>query len=191
MPIVTQQWTHSLTCMQQTVLISAVRGPDGIAKYHPAKLVQRWYRRCVLLGALDHNVFEDPIDPRGGSFTGPSVRMGGPTALHAITGVSLPEHYQPRNSDDIKWLRPMDLVLREYFQNLDSLPYHFITHFMHAGEIIAFKHPDTLVSDWWRHFYLEMCNELHVKPETEGAMDRRLGDNEAEWRKGTNAATQL
>ena len=71
--IVTQEWTHALSCMQQTVLLTAIRGPDGVAKYHPSKYMIRWFRRCVLLGALDHNVFENPYDPRGGSFTGTRI----------------------------------------------------------------------------------------------------------------------
>ena len=105
MPIVTQEWTHSLSCMQQTVLLTAVRGPDGVAKYHPVKYLLRWYRRCVLLGALDHNVFTDPYDQRGGSFTGPSYEW--PSSL---------KHH---------WPDKMNGVVEKYLQSLDELPHHF------------------------------------------------------------------
>src|SRR4051812_21101410 len=68
---VTQEWTHGLTMMQQSVLFTAVRGPDGIPKYSSVKYILRWFRRCVLLSAMDRKVFTDPITPGGGSFTGP------------------------------------------------------------------------------------------------------------------------
>ena len=37
---VTQSWCHAITFMQQTVLLTAVRGPDGIAKYHPCNAAE-------------------------------------------------------------------------------------------------------------------------------------------------------
>jgi hypothetical protein len=60
MPIVTQTWTHELTCMQQTVLLTAVRGPDGMGKYHPSKYMLRWFRRCTLLNSMDRRVMTTP-----------------------------------------------------------------------------------------------------------------------------------
>lgn len=64
---VTQPWTHGLTFMQQTVLLTAVRGPDGSPKYGPTKMLLRWYRRCTLLSSLDGGrVLEDPFDRNGG-----------------------------------------------------------------------------------------------------------------------------
>src|SRR5262245_28467293 len=46
---VLQDWVQERPFMQQTVLLTAIRGPDGIAKYSSVKLLLRWYRRCVLL----------------------------------------------------------------------------------------------------------------------------------------------
>ena len=43
---VLQPWVLNLTYMQQSVLITSVRGPDGIRKDHVAKLLLRWLRRC-------------------------------------------------------------------------------------------------------------------------------------------------
>ena len=57
--------------MQQTVLISAIRGPDGVAKGHRLKPLLRWYRRCIVLSAFDGRALTDPNEPGGGSFTGP------------------------------------------------------------------------------------------------------------------------
>lgn len=168
--IVTQEWTHDLTCMQQTVLLTAIRGPDGVAKYHPCKFLIRWFRRCVLLGALDHNVFENPYDPRGGSFTGPSYK-----------------HPDFMKHD---WREKMNAVVENYLQSLDELPHHFQLHLMHAAEIIGYKHPDALIRDWWHWVYLELVKDMHLSPETEAELEYRLGDSEDQWRETSSKATQ-
>lgn len=169
--IVTQEWTHSLTCMQQTVLLTAIRGPDGMAKYHPVKFLIRWYRRCVLLGALDHNVFENPHDPRGGSFTGPSYRW-------------------PPNGPTHDWREKMAEVIDQYLKSLDEIPHHFQLHLMHAVEILGYKHPDPTIREWWHFVYIQLVRDMHLNPETEVQLDYRLGDNEAQWRSTSSAATQ-
>lgn len=170
MPIVTQEWTHDLPCMQQTVLLTAVRGPDGVAKYHSCKYLIRWFRRCVLLGALDHNVFENPYDKRGGSFTGPSYVWPSGIAHN--------------------WTIEMDKVVVRYLQSLDELPHHFQLHFMHAAEIVGYKHPDPTIRDWWNWLYRELVKDMHLAVETVEEMDYRLGDSEAQWRATSSAATQ-
>ncbi len=177
--IVTQEWTHQLTCMQQTVLLTAVRGPDGVAKYHPSKFMLRWYRRCVLLGALDHNVFENPFDPRGGSFTGPSFDDPAGLCMHARPGNEKPG-----------WHIPMQEVFDRYLQSLDELPHHFQLHFMHAAEIVGYKHPDPLIRSWWHYVYRELANDMHLNIESEDDLDYRLGDSEDQWRKKSSEATQ-
>ena len=178
--IVTQEWTHKLTCMQQTVLLTAIRGPDGVAKYHPSKFMLRWYRRCVLLGALDHNVFDNPYDPRGGSFTGPSFDDPAGFCMKDLPG-----------SDGKGWAGPMQKVFDKYLQSLDELPHHFQLHFMHAAEIVGYKHPDPLISDWWRYVYGELANDMHLNIEIEEDLDFRLGDSEAQWRAKSSKATQV
>lgn len=70
---VVQAWVSQLSMMQQTVLLTAIRGPDGVEKEHPAKGVLRWYRRCILLSAMDGKVLKTPDAPGGGSFTGPAA----------------------------------------------------------------------------------------------------------------------
>ncbi len=177
--IVTQEWTHQLTCMQQTVLLTAVRGPDGVAKYHPSKFMLRWYRRCVLLGALDHNVFENPFDPRGGSFTGPSFDDPAGLCMKALPGNETPG-----------WHVPMQEVFDSYLQSLDELPHHFQLHFMHAAEIVGYKHPDPLIRSWWHYVYRELANDMHLNIESEADLDYRLGDSEDQWREKSSEATQ-
>lgn len=164
-----QPWVTELTIMQQSVLLGSVRGPDGVGKYHPAKYMLRWYRRCILLSALDQRVLTTPIEPGGGSFTGPSVGEG----------TSLP----------LDWAGIMDPVVADYLRSLDELPHHFQMHFLHAAEILGYKHPDPLIRRWWRWLYDRLVNDLHLHPETEEEMDRRLGDDRAQWLERADSAT--
>lgn len=165
---VMQPWTYSLTMMQQTVLLTAIRGPDGVGKYHPSKYMLRWYRRCVLYGALDHNIFTTPHERGGGSFTGPSCTP-------------------PKSGD---WSEVMQPVFDDYLRSLDELPHHFQLHFMHASEIVGYKHPDDTIRAWWRYVYEQLANDMHLNPESEEQMDFRLGDSEAQWRATASHATQ-
>lgn len=174
--IATQPWTHDLTVMQQSVLLTAIRGPDGVAKYHPCKYLTRWYRRCVLVGALDHNIFTNPHDPRGGSFTGPSYK----TAY--LDGKPVfPDH---------DWRQEMNSVVRDYLRSLDELPHHFQLHLLHAAEIVGYKHPTAEIRDWWHWLYRELVRDMHLTIETEEELDFRLGDSEAQWRATSAEATQ-
>lgn len=153
--------------MQQTVLLTAIRGPDGLPKYGPVKMILRWYRRCVLLSAMDGKVLESPWDENGGSFTGPSIS---------------------RHAFDI-WEPAMNDIVDEYLRTLDGLPHHFQMHFMHAVEILGYKHPDRRISDWWLSVYKRLVNDLHLHPETVTELDERLGDSRSGWLKRADHAT--
>lgn len=167
--IVTQSWTHGLPYMQQTVLLTAVRGPDGAGKYHPSKYMLRWFRRCTLICALEGIALTTPHDKRGGSFTGPSY-----------TGHVIGD----------EWQHHMETVFSAYLKSLDELPHHFQLHFMHAAEIVGFKHPDIDIREWWRMVYFELARDMHLRPELESELDRRLGDDESQWRDSNHVATQ-
>lgn len=151
MPSVLQDWTQKLTFMQQSVLITATRGPDGLHKDHIAKVLLRWLRRCYLISAFDRVSITDPYDPRGGSFTGPCT---------------------------------MDLntAVDEYLRSVDEIPHHFHLHFMHAAEILGYKHPSSEIREFWNIVYLRIVRDAHLNPETEEQMDKRLGDNLENWR---------
>lgn len=148
---VLQPWVEDLPWMQQSVLISSIRAPDGLYKGHPAKLIWRWLRRCVLYSAFDHATLTNPSQPGGGSFTGP--------------------------------VKDTDAAIHNYFQHVDQVPHHAHLHFMHAAEILGYKHPAPVTRTWWRRVYEEAVNDMHLEPETEQEMDRRLSDSEKEWRK--------
>lgn len=182
--IVTQPWTHALPMMQQTVLLTAIRGPDGVEKYHPSKYLIRWYRRCILYGALDHNIFADPVDPRGGSFTGPSLKHFNSHIEYLAALESEPGVLRAR------WESSMGAVIEQYLQALDSLPHHFQLHFMHAAEIVGYKHPEYHIKGWWRRLYHTLVEDMHLSPETEHQLDFRLGDDEERWRSTSHKATQ-
>lgn len=163
---VTQDWTHRLPFMQQTVLLTAIRGPDGIEKYHPVKYLLRWFRRCTLISSLDRRVLETPGEPSGGSFMGPSYE----------------------DVDGLDWSREMDRLVARYLQSLDGLPHHFQLHLMHAAEILGYKHPNPAIREWWRATYSRLVHDMHLWPETEVQMDLRLGDDRAQWLARTDPA---
>lgn len=156
---VLQDWVHGLTLMQQSVLIASTRGPDGLHKEHPAKSLLRWLRRCYLLSAFDRRALGSPEEPGGGSFTGPIVPLEGESPFDAL-----------------------DRVEEEYLRSVDEVPHHFHLHLMHAAEILGYKHPDFIVRAWWIMFYRRLVNDAHLYPESEAQMDKRLGDDEANWR---------
>lgn len=167
MPSVTQEWVQKLTFMQQTVLITATRGPDGLHKDHVSKLLLRWLRRCFLVSAMDGKVLDTPRTPGGGSFMGPSL---GP---HTVN-----KKYQ--------WEIDMWRVFGKYVKSLDEVPHHFQLHFMHAAEILGYKHPSISIRQFWNHVYQSLVKDMHLSSESEEMMDFRLGDSENAWRSCEN-----
>lgn len=151
---VLQDWTNGLSFMMQSVLITACRGPDGIRKDHPVKVLIRYLRRCFLIRAFDGRVSWNPYEPGGGSFTGP---------LNPAAG-------------------NIEAYVEIYLRHVDELPHHFQLHLMHAAEILGYKHPEEDTRGFWRQFYFAIVNDAHLRVEPEEDMDKRLGDNEAAWR---------
>ena len=151
---VLQSWVYELSLMQQSVIITACRGPDTLHKNHIAKRLCRWLRRCFLLSAFDKCVIYNPHDERGGSFTGRSTCDEYPT---------------------------MDAVLDAYLKCVDEVPHHFHLHLMHAAEILGYKHPIPDTRAWWHQTYVRLAKDMHLNPETVEQMDTRLGDNREDW----------
>jgi hypothetical protein len=169
---VIQEWLYELPMMQQTVLLTAIRGPDGIGKYHSVKYLLRWFRRCTLYSAMDGAALMTPYDNNGGSFTGPSFED--PAGNCEMFG-----GWEPR----------MDEIAGQYLRSLDELPHHFQLHFLHAAEIVGYKHPVERTRKWWAALYLRLVHDLHLWPETEAQLDRRLGDNREQWLERNDMAT--
>jgi hypothetical protein len=168
MGAVTQVWTHELTLMQQSVLLGSVRGPDGLPKYGAIKMLLRFYRRAILTSSFKGVAIDNPYDTDGGSFYGPSI--GAPVEFDA-------------------WEAPMDEVLSDYLRDLDAVPHHFQLHFIHAVEIVGYKHPNKRVRAWWRRAYERLVHDMHLWPESEDELDRRLGDSREGWLQRADPAT--
>ena len=79
------------------------------------------------------------------------------------------------NSSFVKDVMTLDDV-REFAEDCDKYPIHFVMHLCHAVEIIGFKHPNIEVRCWFNEAYLTIIDALHVKPETEEDCDFRLRD---------------
>ena len=166
----TQDWVHGISIMQQSVLLSAIRGCDGMPKRHKHKPLVKWYRRCVLLSAFDGRALTEPFSPGGGSFTGPiaDLTVFRDTAPHPISEYDHCCNLLQRATDD-------------FIDSRDELPAHYTTHFMHAVEILGYKHPDDTVREFWHDFYFRLVHALHLWPETEVQLDTRLGDTFEGW----------
>lgn len=177
---VLQPWVADRPFMQQSVLIAAVRGPDGIRKDHVVKVLCRWLRRSFMLCAFHKVVHLYPDEPCGGSFTGPMLPVlldrDGNFLANRPRGVPHADYTVLERYDALDW------YAHEYLRHVDELPHHFQLHLMHAAEILGYKHPRGIVRDWWLKFYLMIVNDAHLRPEPEEAMDKRLGDSEINWR---------
>jgi hypothetical protein len=145
------EWCRRLPLQQQSVLLLAARGPDGIRKKHPAKEVHIAYRGCILLAAKYGRCLE--WGERADSFM----------SLDVI-------------ANDELWL----ISTRQFLLCMDDLPLHYVMHLAYGAEILGYKHPDQRLRKRWIEFYFELVKELHLNPESEADMDRRLGDWERE-----------
>lgn len=146
-------WCRRLPLQQQSVMLLAARGPDGIEKHHLCKGVVRAYRGTVLIAAK----------------YGRELTWG----ERADTFMSL-DAFAIQDS----WRQAVDAFIDCH----DSLPKHYIAHLMHGAQIVGFKHPDPRFRQRWSDFYLQMVEVFHLNPETEAQMDVRLGDwNRDHW----------
>lgn len=167
---VLQDWTFALPFMQQTVLLTAVRGPDGLPKYAGVKYLLRWYRRCILVSSLDDGtVLSNPFDERGGSFMGPS--------------------FVPDEGYSGDWRVEMDKIVSTYLKELDGIPHHFQLHLLHSIEIVGYNHPGNDIPAWWRGVYERLVHDMHLWPETKEQLDARLNDTRTGWLARADTAT--
>lgn len=64
--------------------------------------------------------------------------------------------------------------VKTFADNMDNYPLHFVTHIMHACEIVGYRHPDNTISIQFRDAYYLFCHRLHVMPELPHEMQARL-----------------
>lgn len=205
---VLQDWVQALYFMQQTVLLTAVRGPDGLPKYGAVKMLLRWFRRCTLVSAMDGKVLATPHELGGGSFTGPSIdvwylknelQQQRYAAMDAaqLRGEIPDEAEEATDAEGLAfaeqpgvWERHLDRHVEAYLRDLDMIPHHFQLHFLHAAEIVGYKHPDARIRAWWAKLYVRLVHDMHLYPESEAQMDSRLGDDRSGWLERADPATQ-
>ena len=58
----------------------------------------------------------------------------------------------------------------------DMLPVHFLGHLTHAFEVIGYRHPEKAVGEQAITAYYDLCEYLHVNPESGEQMALRLKD---------------
>ena len=160
--VVFQEWMYPLPMQQQSVLVLACRGPDGIAKFHPCKEIVARYRATVFKAA----------------YLGRAMRIdeGDDTTFMTLRNFS----------DDAIW----HAMVREFFHHVDSLPHHYYLHLAHGAEIIGYKHPVELQRKRWLGFYHRSCDDMHLYPEGEAEMDSRLSDWQREHWDQSEMATR-
>ncbi len=67
-------------------------------------------------------------------------------------------------------------VAENYPLVFDMLPVHFLTHLMHAFEVVAYRYPPGDVQTFAKLAYADICDFLHVVCETQEQMTLRLRD---------------
>ena len=75
---------------------------------------------------------------------------------------------------------PNSKDLHIFCNNLDHYPVHWLMHFIHAVEIVGYKHPDMDIRVKYAIIYGLLCQGLHLNPESEVEMDKRLLDPDPE-----------
>lgn len=140
-------WMSKLTFQQQSVLMLALRGPDGVRKHHPMKNIQRAYRGTILKAAVY------------GRLLAPGEEADSFMSMERIVDVTM-------------WQEDMLM----YFHHIDELPHHFHAHLMHGAQILGYKHESFVLRQRWNEFYFRCVDDAHLKIETEAEMDERLND---------------
>lgn len=163
-----QTWVEYLSLMQQSVLMSAIRGCDGLPKRHKAKAIIKFYRRSILLSAFDGKALDDPFAEGGGSFTGPIADLKDWAVNLKI------------NQYDWKCSQ-LQKVADDFVDSRDELHAHYQIHMMHGFEIVGYKHPIETTRDFFSSVYERLAKAYHLWPETEAQLDLRLSDNFDNW----------
>lgn len=73
-------------------------------------------------------------------------------------------------------LKPIEQIAIDNPLAFDMLPVHFFGHFLHALQVIGYRHPINTIATTAERAYLQLCEYLHVYPEYPEAMGIRLED---------------
>lgn len=65
-----------------------------------------------------------------------------------------------------------------FFSSIDHYPNHWLLHWLHACEIVGYKHPSLAVSEAYIFLYHKAVRKFHMLPESEWHLDERLNADE-------------
>lgn len=71
----------------------------------------------------------------------------------------------------------LEAAMKEFSNNFDKYPMHFVTHLAHASEIVGYQHPDKETQKIWENFYTNIVRRMHLYPESKNQMMERLKDD--------------
>lgn len=146
---VLHDWVHQLTFQQQALLLTCVRGCDGLPKFDTTKNIIRFLRGAIMKPAGEWD---------GGNSN--SFMWGKYSEIDS-------------EGDFVNyWNNSASYLLK----NHDHVPHHFLMHLIHCAEVIGYKHPDKTIREYWLYLYEQFCIAFHMTPETESQMDERLND---------------
>lgn len=144
---VLQPWVEQISLRQQGVLLGAIRGPDGVRKESPAKVILRNLRGCTMNSGRE-------LKPMAlGTF------FAGDTYMRTV-----------EIADPVLWME----VVGTFLSDIDEYNVHFFQHLVHAAAVIGIHHWDDMVRANWWYFYTESVNKLHMRPETKDEIQHRL-----------------
>lgn len=63
---------------------------------------------------------------------------------------------------------------------LGHYPLHWVSHVIHASEVIAYRHPTDSVREMWLKVYHAFCKNLHMNPETFEQFKARMCEDRIE-----------
>jgi hypothetical protein len=72
----------------------------------------------------------------------------------------------------------------DFLRSIDHYPNHWILHWIHACEIVGYKHPDEYVGGAFREMYYKLVKKFHMLSESEDMLDNRLNADEKTFAKG-------
>jgi hypothetical protein len=171
--------------MQQSTMLSGIRGCDGLPKGHKAKRVVRFFRRVIIVSAFEGEALTNPFLPGGGDFTGPLAEIrqySEPTPNFWIAVFDDASEYNFKSEYDAR-CGTLQKVADDFIRSRDELHQHYYEHMMHAFEIVGYKHFDEGVRDYFLALYIRMVRAKHLYPESEAQLDERLGDDPTGWAK--------
>jgi len=154
---VLHDWVMELPFTQQALLMLATRGPDGLPKETPAKLILHYLRGIVFKPAYpDFKGADGFMNIDYGEYTcAQQSHNDGPDIIF-----------------EYGW--KFKKIQNDFFKDVDSYPLHFYMHLIHAAEVIGYHYPDPKICELWLNFYIEACTNFHMCPETKYLLNNRL-----------------